>query len=156
MKKSRNIRKIFTISMLMLIVALLSSAHARTTPSTNITVTKSSKSYNSPNSFKARITFYYPNEARSGFKSAKGDKLIPWKSAAVCFRTIPYGSKINIPGIGTLVAQDTGSAVISRKAARLNGQNVPVIDVCVANRADMVRMQHEFPMFVDVKVDRPT
>jgi len=156
MKKSDNIRKIFIISILMLIAVLLGSAQARTITHEKSPVSQSSKSSGSAKSFKARITFYYPNEARSGFKSAKGDRLIPWKSAAVCFRTIPYGSKINIPGIGTLVAQDTGSAVISRKAARLNGQNVPVIDVCVTNRADMVRMQHEFPMFVDVKIDRPT
>ncbi|MES2309265.1 MAG: hypothetical protein V4507_10450 [Verrucomicrobiota bacterium] len=129
----------------MLVTALGAPAHHREKSSS---VTKKDES-----TFKARITFYYPNEARSGFRSAKGDRLVPWKSAAVCFRTIPYGSKIKVPGIGTLIAQDTGSAVISRKAARQQGQNVPVIDVCVASKADMDRMQRDFPMFVDVQVD---
>ncbi len=146
MKKSFHFHKMLMISLLLIISALFSSLEAK------------SKQLSTPasKSFKARITFYYPNEARSGFTSAKGDKLVPWKSAAVCFRTIPYGSKIKVPGIGTLIAQDTGSAVISRKAARLQGQNVPVIDVCVKNRSDMMRMQHEFPMFVDVLVDKAT
>ncbi len=146
MKLSHNFHKILTISILILITAFISPLEART----------QSQSTPSSKTFKARITFYYPNEARSGFKSAKGDRLVPWKSAAVCFRTIPYGSKIQIPGIGTLIAQDTGSAVISRKAARQQGQNVPVIDVCVKNRTDMMRMQHEFPMFIEVIVDRAT
>jgi 3D (Asp-Asp-Asp) domain-containing protein len=150
MKNSREFHKILTISALMLVAALGSPAHSkgRSLSKSSSTISESA----SESTFKARITFYYPNEARSGFKSAKGDRLVPWKSAAVCFRTIPYGSKIKVPGIGTLIAQDTGSAVISRKAARGQGQNVPVIDVCVANRADMVRMQKDFPMFVEVEV----
>ncbi len=103
-------------------------------------------------SLTARITFYYPNEAKSGFRAANGDKLVPWKSAAVCFKTIHAGSKIKIPGIGTVLAHDTGRAVISRKAAKANGKNVPVIDVCVRNRAEMIKMQNTFPAFIKVDV----
>src|SRR3954469_25943757 len=41
---------------------------------------------------------------------------------AVDPRKIPYGSKVTLPD-GTLLAVDTGSAVRSRKAARLSGRN---------------------------------
>src|SRR3954465_8863952 len=41
---------------------------------------------------------------------------------AVDPRRIPYGSRVVFPD-GTLIAVDTGSAVRSRKAARLSGRN---------------------------------
>lgn len=148
MKSDRIFYKTLIASILLLCLCLNSPLNAK--------VSNHSKKSESGKAIKARITFYYPNEAKSGFKSAKGDRLIPWKSAAVCFRTIPYGSKISIPGLGNFVAQDTGSAVISRKAAKKFGKNVPVIDVCVPNRAEMNRIAHKFPKFIEVQIQRPS
>lgn len=135
--------KALAISILLLLFSIPLSAKSKTV------------SKGSSKTVIARITFYYPNEAKSGFKSAKGDRLIPWKSAAVCFRTIPYGSKIKVPGLGNFIAQDTGSAVISRKAAKKFGKNVPVIDICVTDRKELKRISQEFPKFVEVQIQRP-
>src|SRR4051812_30990378 len=74
----------------------------------------------------ARVTVYWA----SGGKGSD-----PWTRRHICStgarlrvghcavdpRRIPYGSKITFPD-GTFVAVDTGSAVRSRKAARLSGR----------------------------------
>ena len=99
-----------------------------------------------------RVTFYYPNEDKSGFKGSTGVKLKPWVHCAVDPKKIPYGRSVAIPGIGVVKAVDTGSAVKSMKAAKEWGKTVPVIDVCVANRKEMDRMAREFPRFVKVRI----
>ena len=99
-----------------------------------------------------RVTFYYPNEDKSGFKGSTGVRLRPWVHCAVDPKKIPYGRYISIPGIGTVRSVDTGSAVKSMKAAKQWGKTVPVIDVCVANRKEMDRMAREFPRFVKVRI----
>jgi len=60
---------------------------------------------------------------------------------AVDPRIIPYGSTVNIAGVGTYLAVDTGSAVISREAAREAAHNQAerealVIDVFFEHRRD--------------------
>lgn len=85
--------------------------------------------------FLARVTFYSKSEDKYSAKllTSTGAKL-EQGIAAVDPKVIPYHSKIVIPGLGIYTAEDTGSAVVSRKAARLSAKNynewaAPVIDV---------------------------
>ena len=52
---------------------------------------------------------------------------------AVDPRRIPYGSRVTLPD-ATLVAVDTGSAVVSRKAARLSGRTASQRNALVVDR----------------------
>ena len=72
----------------------------------------------------ARITAYWPGEDRftTRKQSATGARLRDGY-CAVDSRIIPYGSVVKIPGMGDYLAMDTGTAVISRKAARESGHN---------------------------------
>jgi 3D (Asp-Asp-Asp) domain-containing protein len=104
----------------------------------------------------ARVTAYWPGEdyyttrkmSATGVRLRKG-------FCAVDSRIIPYGSVVNILGIGTYIAMDTGSAVISRKAARLSGQSweerhALVIDLYFPNRRAGERFSREGPKFAMV------
>ncbi len=99
----------------------------------------------------ARVTFYYPREDGSGSRAATGERLRPWHICAVDPRIIPYGSELSIPGIGTLLAHDTGTAVVNRKATWGYKRRMIVIDVCVRNAREMNRMAHEFPDIVEIR-----
>lgn len=85
--------------------------------------------------FLARVTTYQSHEDPLSAKglTATGAKLEKGV-AAVDPNKIPYHSKINIPGVGIVVAKDTGRDVKNRKAARLLASTYqqfksPVIDV---------------------------
>ena len=88
----------------------------------------------------ARVTFYWPKEGdyyTSRRMSATGVRLQDGH-CAVDPNVIPYGSVVKIPGMGEFVAVDTGSAVISRRAARDAGRNPDernalVVDVYCSN-----------------------
>lgn len=88
----------------------------------------------------ARVTYYCPGEAGSR-RTSTGTRPAEGVTVAVDPRDIPYGSTVEIPGLAGIVgdgrfrAADTGSAVKSRKAARLQGRNVPVVDVFLSSRA---------------------
>jgi 3D (Asp-Asp-Asp) domain-containing protein len=78
---------------------------------------------------------------------------------AVDPRRIPYGSKITFPD-GTLVAVDTGSAVRSRKAARLSGRtanerNAIVIDRFFETKQQALSWARRNPYFMFVRVSPP-
>jgi 3D (Asp-Asp-Asp) domain-containing protein len=88
----------------------------------------------------ARITAYWPGEDyyTSRHRSATGVRLRDGY-CAVDSRIIPYGSVVTIPGVGQYIAVDTGTAVISRKAAKESGHNPEersalVIDLYFASR----------------------
>lgn len=88
----------------------------------------------------ARVTGYWPGEDyyTNHKMTATGVKLRQGY-CAVDSRIIPYGSVVMIPGIGNFLAMDTGTAVITRKAARLGGHNKAersalVIDLYFASR----------------------
>jgi 3D (Asp-Asp-Asp) domain-containing protein len=72
----------------------------------------------------ARVTAYWPGEDyyTNRKMSATGARLRPG-FCAVDSRIIPYGSVVTIAGMGTYLAMDTGTAVKSRKAAKLSGRN---------------------------------
>ncbi len=75
----------------------------------------------------ARVTVYWAGGGGGSdcwtrqHKCATGARLRPGH-CAVDPRRIPYGSKVTLPD-GPLLAVDTGSAVVSRKAARRSGRN---------------------------------
>ena len=78
---------------------------------------------------------------------------------AVDPRRIPYGSKVTLPD-GTLVAVDTGSAVRSRKAARLAGRtaverNALVIDRFFETKQQALSWARRNPYFMFVRISPP-
>ena len=89
----------------------------------------------------ARVTVYWPEEGdfyTGDRKSSTGVRLKDGH-CAVDPKVIPYGSVVNVPGVGRLVAVDTGKAVISRRAARATGRtreqrSAIVIDIFCSTR----------------------
>jgi 3D (Asp-Asp-Asp) domain-containing protein len=90
----------------------------------------------------ARLTAYWTTEDpwTAQHESSTGIRLHEGH-CAVDPKLIPYGSLIQIPGMGSYVAVDTGSAVISRKAALGSAQNQDernalVVDLFFENRKE--------------------
>src|ERR1700726_4538516 len=78
----------------------------------------------------ARVTSYWAGE---GCKFAStGGRLRPGH-CAVDPKRIPYGSKVVFPG-AVLTAVDAGTAVVSRKAARLCGRTASQLKAIVVDR----------------------
>jgi 3D (Asp-Asp-Asp) domain-containing protein len=112
----------------------------------------------------ARITVYW---ARGGggsdhwtrqHRCATGARLQAGH-CAVDPRRIPYGSKVTLPD-GPLLAVDTGSAVVSRKAARRSGRtalerNALVIDRFFETKGQALRWANQNPYFMLVHVSPP-
>jgi 3D (Asp-Asp-Asp) domain-containing protein len=101
----------------------------------------------------ARLTAYWPGEDHytNHQLSATGVRLRAGY-CAVDSRIIPYGSVVNIPGVGSYVAVDTGTAVISRKAAKESGHNreersALVIDLYFTSRKAGELFSREGPKF---------
>ena len=104
----------------------------------------------------ARITAYWPGEDyyTNHKRSATGVRLRDGY-CAVDSSIIPYGSVVQIPGVGSYVAVDTGTAVISRKAAKESGHNreersALVIDLYFASRKAGELFSREGPKFAMV------
>ena len=112
----------------------------------------------------ARVTVYWA----SGGKGSD-----PWTRRHVCStgarlqaghcavdpRRIPYGSRVTLPD-GTLVAVDTGSAVRSRKAARLSGRTAVersalVIDRFFETKQQALSWAGRNPYFMFVRISPP-
>jgi len=78
---------------------------------------------------------------------------------AVDPRRIPYGSTVTLPD-ATLVAVDTGSAVVSRKAARRAGRtalerSALVVDRFFETKGQALRWANQNPYFMLVRVSPP-
>ncbi len=104
----------------------------------------------------ARITAYWPGEDyyTNRKMSATGLRLRTG-CCAVDSSIIPYGSVVKIPDLGSYLAVDTGSAVISRRAARLAGhtfqeRSAMVIDLFFASRQAGELFSREGPKFAMV------
>ena len=102
-----------------------------------------------------RLTIYWKSEdgwTRCGFTST-GGPLISYETVAVDPRVFPYGSVIEIPELGLkTIARDTGKDVVTRKAAKQMGRNVPVLDLYIEKRKDALDFIKDKPYFVDVIV----
>ena len=80
----------------------------------------------------ARVTSYWANEGASGRYGSTGARLRAGH-CAVDPKRIPYGSKVLFPD-RACTAVDTGSAVVSRKAARLCGRTASQLKAIVVDR----------------------
>ena len=78
----------------------------------------------------ARVTSYWASE---GSKFASTGRRLRPGHCAVDPRRIPYGSKVVFPD-AVCTAVDTGTAVISRKAARLCGRTASQLKAIVVDR----------------------
>ena len=112
----------------------------------------------------ARITVYWASGGGGSdrwtrqHQSAIGARLRAGH-CAVDPRRIPYGSKVILPD-GPLLAVDTGSAVVSRKAARRSGRtalerNALVIDRFFETKRQALSWASRNPSFMLVQVSPP-
>jgi 3D (Asp-Asp-Asp) domain-containing protein len=106
----------------------------------------------------ARVTSYWANEGQSGKYASTGRRLRPGH-CAVDPKRIPYGSKVVFPD-GACTAVDTGSDVISRKAARATGRtanqrNALVIDRFFETRSEAIAWTNSHPEFMKLQIVSP-
>lgn len=88
-------------------------------------------------------------------QSASGKQLRGNSSVAADPSLYPYGTILDIEGVGRRVSLDTGSDVIKRKASRLRGVNYPVIDLFFDSKAEALRFARSGPPFATVRVVKP-
>jgi 3D (Asp-Asp-Asp) domain-containing protein len=110
----------------------------------------------------ARVTAYWPGEPGDYYTtmhmSSTGVHL-QVGHCAVDPSIIPYGSLVEIPGVGDFLAVDTGSAVVSRLAARA-GRTVAergalVIDLYFASESDGQQFASHAPSYVTINWRSP-
>lgn len=107
----------------------------------------------------ARVTAYWPGEDYfTNHKMTATGARLRQGFCAVDSNIIPYGSTVIIPGVGNYLAMDTGTAVISRKAARESGHNraersALVIDLYFPSRKAGELFSREGPKFAMVAWD---
>jgi len=109
----------------------------------------------------ARLTAYWTEEDpwTAKHESSTGVTLHEGH-CAVDPKLIPYGSLVQIPGMGSYVAVDTGSAVISRQAALGSGQNAAqrnalVVDLFFETRKEAEDFAAHGPAYVAVSWAKP-
>ncbi len=109
--------------------------------------------------FLARVTYYEPTSCRYGYATSTGRYAVEGVTCAVDPRVIPYGSRVRVSdlkgvvGDGYFLAQDTGSAVLSRKASRAWGSDAPVVDIFVKSDKRLRAVERGVPMFCFVEID---
>ena len=112
----------------------------------------------------ARITVYWASGGGGSdrwtrqHQSAIGARLRAGH-CAVDPRRIPYGSKVTLPD-GPLLAVDTGSAVVSRKAARRSGRtalerSAIVVDRFFETKRQALNWASRNPSFMLVQISPP-
>jgi len=112
----------------------------------------------------ARVTVYWASGGRGSDRWTRrhvcstGVRLAAGH-CAVDPRRIPYGSKVILPD-ATLLAVDTGSAVISRKAARRSGRTALergalVVDRFFETKQQALSWAQRNPYFMFVRVSPP-
>jgi 3D (Asp-Asp-Asp) domain-containing protein len=110
----------------------------------------------------ARVTVYWASGGRGSdrytrqHKCATGQRLRTGH-CAVDPRHIPYGSQVVLPDGTRLAAVDTGSAVISRKAARKAGRtgyerSAVVIDRFFETKQQALAWANSHPLFMPIRV----
>ena len=113
----------------------------------------------------ARVTVYWASGGSGSdhntrhHRCATGTTLRPGH-CAVDPRCIPYGSRVLLPNGEALAAVDTGSAVRSRRAARLAGRNrseknALVVDRFFETKRQALTWAATHPAFMPVKVVPP-
>lgn len=84
------------------------------------------------------------------FTSSTGTRLVAGVSVAADPRIIPYGSIIEIEGVGRRIVKDTGTHVIQRLASRKRGVDYPVIDLFFSSRQEALLFARNHPPFAQV------
>jgi 3D (Asp-Asp-Asp) domain-containing protein len=107
--------------------------------------------------FTATLTTYWSQGGGSDYWSKKGigatgERLKAGVTVAADPRVLPYGTVIEISGIGRRVVQDTGSHVVQRVASRKRGVNYPVIDLFFENRSAALRFANRSEPFAEIRV----
>jgi 3D (Asp-Asp-Asp) domain-containing protein len=113
----------------------------------------------------ARVTVYWASGGGGSdhytrqHKCATGTRLRSGH-CAVDPRKIPYGSQVIFPDRTSLVAVDTGSAVVSRKAARRGGRTAYekgaiVVDRFFETKRQALSWARQNPSFMTVRVIPP-
>lgn len=160
--------KIYALLVLLLTAASLTEA----APRFSVTERGSCKKFDSASSTKTKslfnksaktftvtLTTYWAQGKGSDywtrkFTSSTGQRLVAGVSVAADPRVIPYGSLIEIKGLGRRVVKDTGSHVISRLASLNRGVNYPVIDLFFERRDEALRFARSSSPFAEVKIIR--
>jgi len=95
----------------------------------------------------ARVTYYWSDPITS-----TGKKPICGKTIAVDPKIIPYGSTVFIPKMNkSFIAQDTGSAVVKRTAAKKLGKpECIVVDVYCSSKSIALNSIKKYPMFMKI------
>jgi 3D (Asp-Asp-Asp) domain-containing protein len=112
----------------------------------------------------ARVTVYWASGGRGSDRWTRrhicstGARLQAGH-CAVDPRQIPYGSRVTLPD-ATLLAVDTGSAVVSRKAARRSGRtalerSAIVVDRFFETKQQAMNWARRNPYFMFVRVSPP-
>src|SRR6476660_169079 len=104
----------------------------------------------------ARVTSYSADE---GSKYASTGRRLRPGHCAVDPKRIPYGSKVVFPD-AVCTAVDTGTAVISRKAARLCGRTASQLKAIVVDRffetkREAMAWTNAHPHFMTLQIVRP-
>jgi hypothetical protein len=105
----------------------------------------------------ARVTTYWREEGQ--LRAAWNGARLRNGHCAVDPKKIPYGSRIQL-GDEELIAVDTGSAVVNRKAARRLGRNATernavVVDRYFETKSQAVAWEKSHPHFMKVRVLSP-
>ena len=110
----------------------------------------------------ARVTVYWPEEGDfyTGKRQSSTGVRLRDGHCAVDPKVIPYGSVVNVPGVGSLVAVDTGSAVKSRRAARAVGRTLDqrkaiVIDIFCSSRSKARALMKRIKHFAVISWQQP-
>ncbi|MDP9254546.1 MAG: hypothetical protein M3O66_06385 [Verrucomicrobiota bacterium] len=106
----------------------------------------------------ARVTSYWADEGASGKYASTGARLRAGH-CAVDPERIPYGSEVVFPD-RACTAVDTGSAVVSRKAARLCGRTASQLKAIVVDRffetkREAMAWTNAYPEFMTLHVVPP-
>jgi 3D (Asp-Asp-Asp) domain-containing protein len=104
----------------------------------------------------ARVTSYWAGE---GSKFASTGRRLRPGHCAVDPKRIPYGSRVVFPD-AVCTAVDTGTAVVSRKAARLCGRTASQLKAIVVDRffetkGEAMAWTNAHPHFMTLQVLRP-
>lgn len=105
-----------------------------------------------------RLTVYWAygsgtDKDSAAKRSSTGRQLAQGVSAAVDPSVIPYLSRIEIPGLGTRFATDTGGAVKARTAS---AGTLPIIDIFYEKKEDALAAANSMKKEVTVKVYPPS
>jgi len=143
---------------------------ARKSPSSTLAKTSSSKPSTSKSTASkakssgrlARVTAYWAGEGDyyTGHGLSSTGVRLHEGHCAVDPHVIPYGSVVKIAGVGTYIAVDTGSAVISREAARQTGhtaeeRNALVVDLYFERGSEGRKFAANGPKYASITWESP-